>query len=263
MEEPVSLIDIVPTVLELLEIETKDRFDGTSLVSAARGEAEALKALAARPLGLGWSIFGSDGWGAVSSQNKWVSIDGVEHVYDVSVDPTEDHPLSEAVEPYHQALSQALGRPVWKVWRVEGPGRAGKLTPQMMKVMVTHPQGFERVWARWDPLGERSEPVLEGNTVTIARADQLAPPREVFLKPKAALDDLDGLTLQTAYRKRSDQVVYGTDLTATTQGALLASGTSDRRTKITYAVHPEPRAVRGGIQDTEVNAALKALGYVE
>ncbi len=260
---PASLIDIVPTVLELLDIETADSFDGLSLVGAAQGDSDALAALADRPLGLGWSIFGSDGWGAVSNQHKWVSIDGTEAVYDVAADPTEDTPLDEDVARFHRALSEALGRPVWKVWRVEGPGRAGKLTPQMMKVTVSHPQGFERVWARWDPLGERAEPVLEGNTVTIARDGQSAPPREVFLKPKSALDDLEGLSLGTSYMKRADTVVYGKDLTATTEGALLAIGTSDRRTKITYAVHPEPRSVRGGIQDAEVNAALKALGYVE
>jgi hypothetical protein len=141
---------------------------------------------------------------------------------------------------------------------VVGSGKAGKLSPQHLKVTVRHPSGFDRVWARWDPMGERSEPVHEDGVVTSRRAGRFAAPREFFLKPSGSVDDVTSLVLEV--RTRNDfWLAPGTS----SESVLRQAGPPESPVQITKAVVPEPRSKRGPEGDEAVNAALRALGYMD
>lgn len=126
----VGLIDIVPTLLDLVGVRTTQPMDGRSLratVDAAAGDdAPLLAALHDRPLALGHMMFDKERWGVIDQDWKYIlqTESGVEELYDLTADPGEstnraaDAPAGR-LEHARAALAAATGWPIAQVWRVE------------------------------------------------------------------------------------------------------------------------------------------------
>lgn len=133
---PVGLIDLVPTVLDLLDEPTLPS-DGRSLAAfvdpADAGARSALEAeLLNRPLALGHLMFAEERWGVVDRGWKYIlqTASGVEELYDLAADPHEqDNRIAtapaERLSAARAALAQSTGWPVRPGWRLEwhGPRR--------------------------------------------------------------------------------------------------------------------------------------------
>lgn len=128
----VGLIDIVPTLLDLVGVHPTYPFDGMSLrpfVDASQGDpaTEALAAtLGRRPLALGHLMFDKERWGVVFEDWKYIlqTESGTEELYDLTADPTEQQDRVADAPPgrldaMRAALSAATGWPISEVWRVE------------------------------------------------------------------------------------------------------------------------------------------------
>ncbi len=132
---PVGLIDIVPTLLDLVGSRPGTPFDGRSLrpfVDAAASESatDALTAaLEERPLALGHLMFDRERWGVVFEDWKYIlqTESGREELYDLTTDAGEhrnrtgDAPAGR-LEAMRAALSKATTWPLTDVWRVEMRG---------------------------------------------------------------------------------------------------------------------------------------------
>lgn len=118
--DPVGLIDIVPTVMDLVGQPSTDT-DGVSLrPTLAPGGA-----LAARPLMLGHLMFGKERWGVVADGFKYIlhTTSGQEELYDLGEDPRERDDLAAGAPPerlaaMRAAMERASGWPVRRGWRL-------------------------------------------------------------------------------------------------------------------------------------------------
>ena len=131
IEDPVGLVDIVPTVLDMVGVPLRDRppTDGISLaplLDASRsGELEALgEALNARAQPVGHLMYDKERWAVVSQGHKYIlqTANGDEELYDLRQDPGERSDLheerTEDLDEFRLALSQATGWPVGAGWRI-------------------------------------------------------------------------------------------------------------------------------------------------
>ncbi len=133
--EPVGLIDIMPTILDVLDVPAADRpvADGRSLrafFDAGRAsQLDAEKAVfTARPLMLGHLAFDKEKWAVVTMGKKYTlgTHSGNEEVFDLTVDPDEQNDLykqtdAAALTTLRAAMEQASGWPVRHGWRVRLP----------------------------------------------------------------------------------------------------------------------------------------------
>ncbi|MBM4391609.1 MAG: sulfatase [Deltaproteobacteria bacterium] len=135
VSQPVSLADIVPTVLDFLGVaaESRPATDGMSLrpfVDKSRaGERAALEtALVERPLPLGHMRYERDRWGVVYKDKKYIlhTASGREEFFDLAADPGEQNDLfrmgdKSQVGNYRELLATATGVPVRPGWRMRIP----------------------------------------------------------------------------------------------------------------------------------------------
>jgi arylsulfatase A-like enzyme len=107
VDGPVSLLDVTPTVLDLLAL-PHEGLDGVSLAPSMRGEAGATAALDARDLGFGRPLYGAERWGVLHAGQKYTTTEGRESLFDLTVDPNErDDLLTLKADP-----DGAPGRPI-------------------------------------------------------------------------------------------------------------------------------------------------------
>lgn len=132
----VGLIDIVPTLLDLVGLHIDTPLDGRSLRAfvdagadpTANGAAESTlaEALHDRPLAIGHLMFDKERWGVVFQDWKYIlqTESGEEELYDLRADAGEhSNRISDApagrVDAMRTALAVATGWPIEQVWRVE------------------------------------------------------------------------------------------------------------------------------------------------
>ena len=131
----VGLIDIVPTLLDLVGISADTPLDGRSLRAfvdagadpAANSDAEAklTEALHDRPLALGHLMFDKERWGVVFQDWKYIlqTETGDEELYDLTADAGEHiNRIADApegrVDAMRAALATATSWPIQQVWRL-------------------------------------------------------------------------------------------------------------------------------------------------
>ncbi len=135
VSQPVSLADIVPTVLDFLGVTAEKRpaTEGLSLrplvdKSRAAERATLETALVERPLPLGHMRYERDRWGVVYKDKKYIlhTASGREEMYDLAADPAEKNDLlrmgdKSQVGNYRELLATATGVPVRPGWRLRVP----------------------------------------------------------------------------------------------------------------------------------------------
>jgi arylsulfatase A-like enzyme len=227
LSSPVSLLDLTPTVLELVGLEPEGQ--GVSLLPAIRGEGGARQALEDRHQAFGRPLYGNPRWGVLTEGFKWTSFEGKEELYNLSDDPGEAKDLHKSdtdTTPYHQKMAEALHREVPVSWRVE-PSYAKSTPGKDMEVRFQHPDGFAAAWLGDDPLvrskmeiriedevlpdtdGEGEEDAGDdseeapagsarkslGNTVVVTFKKGYKGTREIYLVPVASPEDFGELTM--------------------------------------------------------------------
>lgn len=265
---PVSLVDVTPTVLDLLgmgdEAPDAGRVGaGHSLVASARGEDD--PALAGRVRAFGRLLYGAAGWGAVTGTQKYVTRGGVESLHDLGPDPTETRNLRfEGGDPLQgrEALAGALGTSVVQALRI---------TPQERRaggpwtVTLRLPVGIERWWVSDDPT-EKSEAGItevDSTTLRVVFGESKGINREVFVQPKGSADEALAdatVTLDGGGEVPLKPLAY--DGTAT---PLARMGRNAVPLFVTWAVMPVPtkgQTVTRAV-DAEMSGALEALGYMD
>jgi arylsulfatase A-like enzyme len=269
VREPVSLVDVMPTLLEILGLDATG-LDGMSLLAAARGDADSRRVLARRTLAFGRPLYGRERWGVLRGEEKIVSDDGAVESFDLVADPGEEAARVEsALEPlgerFRAMLAGSLGREVVAGFQLAAsePDR----TPHEVLHATLHvPGGVEEAWVREDPrrrarVSLELDAARERVEVTWARARGGG---EVFVVPRRPPVSVAGeLELDV---ERGERVTH--HRAATSAGDLPAPlldlpVAGDRRLLLTLALVPRPRADDEPLvaDDEALRSRLRALGY--
>ena len=129
IDAPVSLADVVPTMLDLTGVQASVEFDGVSLrpmldelYSSQRSALDA--ALQERLFPLGHMMFAKERWGVFSGGRKYIlhTMSGEEELYDLTADPAEQTNRTDtetgALREWRDKLAAATGATVSEGWRI-------------------------------------------------------------------------------------------------------------------------------------------------
>ncbi len=174
IDTPVSLLDIAPTVLDLVGAPVPEAMEGRSLVPLAKGEPEAVAVFSRRDLAFGRPLYGMERWGLLHGTKKWTTHEGREALYDVGEDPLERSNLmleadEEAGGAYRHGLATAVGRDVVVSWRLATTNFKGRSAHEL-KVLCSVPGGFEHVWVGALPLMNAKVSVTEVDAATLTQS---------------------------------------------------------------------------------------------
>lgn len=255
--EPISLLDLAPTLLELEGIEAPG-LDGRSLVGLARGVPD--PSFLTRALGFGRPLYGHRAWGVIEGGLKYTARAGEEHVYDLRGDPAEtvDLRADTDLSSLRTALAAGVGSPVRVGFRLtaSGPVRAPG-------VVVTVPGGIAEAWVGDDPT-EKSRATVErvgADAVRIVFEGLGVVQREVFLVPTRPPEEVvSEVSLKGARTPPVQMSARPMGAEGPPLGKLTLQG---RVVTLTWAVTPLPGAVHTSGYDPEMEATLRALGYVD
>lgn len=263
---PVSLLDVTPTLLELVGVAPPSELDGYSMAALARGEPDAR--FVDRPRAFGRVLYGPNGWASLLADQKWISREGAEQVYDLTSDPHEKAPLSNADRMAgRRALEAALHVPTRVVFRVQPTSQRGS-----GKVSLSVPGGVASVWVGDEPTQHataetsirRGEPDATGMRTDVVEMDfssSGAAQREVYVLPEAAPEvAVQGATLTVPKGGVQSLLTRGPDLGS---GPLARTGRGGRSYEVSWAIVPQPFGQELDGFDAESAAALKAIGYLD
>lgn len=261
VEGAVSLLDVAPTLVELLQLpaDVLGPVEGMSLVSAAKGVD---KTLEERPLAFGRVLYGAEQWGSYQDGEKYVTSRGKERVFDIQRDPRESTDLAETgadVRKGRQALAQALNRNVVQAFRISPIGRPQK----PIEVEFHVPGGVAQVWVGADPTDTTRAQIvsIEGDFVHIKFVSKLRENREVFIVPNLPADDVV-IDTEIKIVGKMAQFERLRERPHDGSGAVLskarAGGTA---AVVTWAIVPVSAGEVTEATDMEMQAALEALGY--
>jgi arylsulfatase A-like enzyme len=297
VETPVSLLDVAPTVLDLLGQPVPAEMDGRSLARIGTEPPPADRAL-----GFGWPLYGTERWGVLTGAEKWTTTEGREALFDVIADPAERKNLlgrepGDRGLPYRERLSRALGRPMVLAWRLTNThwkGPPPKAPP--LWALCSAPGGFAEAWVGDDPLDNMHatvQPISRTRAGELLSAYQIADhplaedagavelcweggfngPREVYVLPARPLAEVGGSVICSAYQGDASGGTRGTmrgepdrDPAGATRAPIgkLSFG-PNRALHWQYGVAPVPSAETESLdgRDAEVDAMLSMLGYVD
>jgi arylsulfatase A-like enzyme len=280
---PVSLLDVTPTILDLLGIEGRE-LDGRSLAPLMRGDAGAADAFVARDQAFGRPLYGNPRWGVLHEQEKWTTSEGREALFDLATDPRETDNLLKPDQPlaspeWRSYLGNALDRDVDVGWRML-PGRAtGDLGASDFVVKVTVPGGIKAAWPADDPLkSSEVEVVLDPIDATGAEPVQTATftwlhgwrgTREAYVVPNLPPEQVaDRVAFDVTCAGDTKKLTFP-PAAATGPGAVRMPTIQDRIHNrgftVSWETSPAPHADTSEVigADDEMRDALKALGYTE
>ena len=174
--EPVSLVDIAPTLFQLTGLEGPEELDGHTLAPMMVGETPSFTD---RPLPVGLLRYESERWGVVVDDHKYIlhTEDGRQELYDLAQDPGEQHDLAASAQlgPYQQALSEAHGMPVGPGWRIQVTLRQ----PEPVTLLLPEPCEDAGVFDPWRlqrvrenlVWGEERKSLLPEQVATVSLSD--------------------------------------------------------------------------------------------
>ncbi len=187
----VSLLDLTPTVLDLLGLPPAE-VAGRSLVPVAAGEDTS-----SPPLVFGRPLYGMDGWGVVTPTYKWWGRPGAERYFALASDPAEDSPV--AVDKInHDQVSRDF-RAGWsgelhRGWTLYLDTREAE---QSFTLTASHPEGIARAWPAYSPSARAPIPAPEvtDGVMTFRWSKGQGHPSGIFLQPVGPAEQYAGLTL--------------------------------------------------------------------
>ena len=268
--EPVSLLDVTPTVLDLLGLE-HEGLDGTSLVKASQGDADALAGLANRDLSFGRPLYGFERWGVIHGDEKYTTTQGREELYRLDTDPGESDNLlkgkgNDEGAPYRAYLASGLGRDANVVYRL-APSYARQNPQEDFVVTLQVPGGVEVAWVGDDPTRSSSASVsVDGELVTATWHKSFRGTCEVFVKPTKPFSDVTHkLSMTATLGAQSESATVAKTLPATldTQRVPLAQiKLPTRGVGLGFAISPIPNEETQALSgyDPELASMLPSHG---
>ncbi len=271
---PVSLLDITPTVLDLVGLPVPDGLDGRSLGPLVRGEEGADAVFAARPQAFGRPLYGHERWGVLDGRSKYATDDGRESLFDLDADPGERADLliadAEAALPARAKLGGALSREVVVALKVTARYARGHNTKDTTAT-VTVPGGLRAVWVGEDPTRSSMATVQwEAGSDTFV-ATWPAPfrgSRDVWFVPQQAVSDVSDDVTITLARGEVTATLRPTpgrvaEPRAKGPTELGSAPVGDRSVSYGFGIMPMPDAEAERLSgfDPETAEMLKAMGY--
>ncbi|MCB9693718.1 MAG: sulfatase [Alphaproteobacteria bacterium] len=193
-DTPVSLLDVTPTVLDVLGLPTEG-MDGTSLVKVTTGDATLRGMLADRPQTVGRPLYGRDRWGVIDGTKKYTTHEGHESVFDLAADPGELHDLGDAealVAPLREAMGEGIGTSAPVSWRLLPSNNA--TMRRDVTVVLDVPGGVRAAFKGGDPHQRTgvtiAYPTEERVSVTWHRGGG---GREVYVVPNRPIEEVTPL----------------------------------------------------------------------
>ncbi len=273
VDAPVSLLDVAPTVLDLLDLPTHG-MAGRSLLPVANGDKAAAVSLESRPQPVGRPLYGLELWGVIQDGQKWTTRAGDEHLFDLTKDAQEQEDLGPRTDTtsWHPRLGEGLGTWSGPVLRILA-GSASRSPKGPIVVELSSATGFQSAWLGVDPMSraKASAIVTPEGVAQVTFEPGARGTREIYARPVGEVTALEGLTLRildgTTGEVLKTQVRTSTE-TPTPDGQnhlLLKTSAAHRSLKVTYGIAAEPPADGEAIEafSSEVEEALKLLGYVE
>jgi len=258
--EPVSILDIAPTIYELLDMEPGE-VDGRSLVSLMRdGASDA--GWTERALGFGRPLYGADRWGVLEDGQKWSTAAGNSRLVNLNTDPTERDDLLPAhaagSRPFAEALSRHLGCKV--DWGIRLVNRDGRKPPKAdLAVQLTLPGLIEDVVEGSDPLDLGSVEVRHSDRqVDVVWPAGRRGSREVFVVPQG---DVEAATFEI--RATLGKIRIEESLTTGDSGWSESYSLAARTLLVTQGWVPRCEGPTVSGTDVELRDALEAMGYVD
>lgn len=275
---PTSLLDVAPTVLDLVGLPFDD-LKGTSLVAASGGNAEALKALDDRGQAFGRPLYGAEQWGVLADDQKFITSEGTNRLFDLTTDPQERRNLAlrrpEAVSAARDELSATLERTVVDALRVSN--RSIRQVPRQPLVLdLTIPGGIANAWVGADPT-EASQASIQWvpgeETIQITWPAGFRGRRDVLVVPNLGIESTSANLTGTlrAGEQSGDVLVKTGDKPAKLRRPSYATATVEespgrkRYVEIGLATMPVPPSGGTALSglDPEIEASLKAMGYLD
>jgi len=267
---PVTLMDIVPTLLNLLHADPlaapTHGAIGSDLTSLATGEPGANKPFIERPIALGRTLLTSEHWGVYIKGHKWISTGKKQQLFNLDTDPKEKDNIakrsSAQLKEYPKHLSAALQRPVQRVIRISGPSSRRTMPGKASRIEVQHPAGIAKAWTGNDPRSHYPQPVIENKGAIIPLVTGKRTPNELFV----LLPEDTPPTGLSVTRSTDNDTISGTvSSTSKTTGNMNLLKVGDK--KMGFIVDMSWQALpteAGGVLFTgEINDDLKALGYMD
>lgn len=265
---PVSLLDVAPTVLDLLEVDAGE-VDGTSLVRLASGDATLTNLLRERPQTFGRPLYGRDRWGVLAKDRKWTTHRGQESLFDLAKDPGEQNDLGNQ-HPDVPRLRELAGQPLG----TEG-GVAYRFLPSAkgtsrrdVRLTLNVPGGIDKAWLGGDPF-QRTPTLLtrvDDDTLRI-HWQRGSGDREVYVVPKEPVAEVTHkLNGEVAAGRHYEWSIPPTAPAEPDQARRRLAQLSIPEGAITvyWGMAPPPPvgALELDATDDETKSALAELGYV-
>ncbi len=267
-KEPVSTLDLVPTLLEALDLPAAPT-RGMSVLPLLNGDPTAPGAFENRTLGFGRMLYGVERWGVLSQGSKYITAEGRESLYAVEQDPREKLDLWEGkpADPlWRTHLSTAVDQPTSVVFRVVGSKMSAKSDRDVIAHIVV-PGGVREFWPSSDP-GRRSDVDIrsEGDSFEIKWKSGFSGGREIFFVPNQPIGEVGPhIRIENTDRNRQFSLrSFDSAEPRPSKRTLANYRDGDRSIAIGLAVGVKPQTNATPLpgRDEEVEAALKALGYV-
>ena len=269
---PVSLIDITPTVLDLLGM-SFDGLDGRSLRPLATDAAEE-EGFFNRDLAIGRPLYGRERWGVISGDQKYTVHEGRQALFNTATDPVERKNLFQAGVDADQAgemrgrVTAGLGRPFPEVLRLTASG-AKKAPAHPTVAIITVPGGIEAAWVGDDPTRASGASIrIDGDAAIATWVRTLRGGREVYVLPKrpiaevlaeVSIEATEGETTVTL--NRTNKRLTGFD---SGPGMLGRQKLETRTLTLGFGAAPVPGDTTQDLSgfDPEISAQLEAMGYL-
>lgn len=195
-DHPVSLLDLTPTVLDLVDVSFDDT-QGRSLVPLATNPAAEANAFAARPHAFGRPLYDGDGWGSLVNGEKWWNRSGVQARFELEPDPGETTNVVKKNDDqrFVPVMAEALGTEVEQVWRFVF--EAARAWPHDLVVTVSHPQGIREAELAYAPRVEVPvpPPKIKNGRVIFKLPARTPAPEAMYVRPNGPATSIEGLAL--------------------------------------------------------------------
>jgi hypothetical protein len=258
VETTVSLLDLTPTILDLLDIE-HEPLDGISLLSPSKS----------RHFAYGWPLYGNDRWGYLHRNTKWTSHEGSLKKYNLDNDIAEKQSLlKDKITLDDSAFSDGLSiathrKSLHTIRVVNSPSQSGPA--QDLVLSLTVPGGFSETWVGGDPTSQSfAEVTTNGATATVTWKRGYRGTREVYLLPVSPLFELNGPIVAKLNNNEEQQLKSIAPIRSRAQRLGTLKHNKHRVTvNVALSLQPAEQATALVGFDEEVEGMLKVLGYVD